>query len=27
MKAIEGAFAAKPDATVWQQAMGQWSEW
>ena len=27
MKAIEGAFAGKPDATVWQQAAGQWSEW
>lgn len=27
MKALEGAFSGKPDATVWQQAPGQWSEW
>ena len=27
MKALEGAFTGKPDATVWTQAQGQWSEW
>ena len=27
MKALEGAFTAAPDATVWAQAPGQWSEW
>lgn len=27
MKALEGAFTGAPDATVWQQAPGQWSEW
>ncbi len=27
MAALEGAFSGAPDATVWQQAPGQWSEW
>ncbi len=27
MAALEGAFAGRPDATVWTQAPGQWSEW
>ncbi len=27
MKALAGAFTAAPDATTWQQAPGQWSEW
>ncbi len=27
MAALGGAFAGVPDATVWQQAPGQWSEW
>lgn len=27
MAALQGAFAGQPDATVWQQAPGQWSEW
>ena len=27
MKALGGAFAGPPDATVWQEAPGQWSEW
>jgi hypothetical protein len=27
MKALSGAFTGAPDATTWQQAPGQWSEW
>lgn len=27
MKAVAGAFTAAPDATVWAQAPGAWSEW
>lgn len=27
MKALEGAFSGAPDATVWSQAPGNWSEW
>ena len=27
MKALEGAFSGAPDATVWNQAPGNWSEW
>jgi quinol monooxygenase YgiN len=27
MKALMGAFAGPPDATTWQQAPGEWSEW
>ncbi len=27
MKALEGVFTGAPDATVWSQAPGNWSEW
>jgi hypothetical protein len=27
MTGLDGAFAGKPDATVWDQAPGAWSEW
>jgi len=27
MSALSGAFAGRPDATVWSQVPGQWSEW
>lgn len=27
MAALGGAFAGRPDASVWEQAPGEWSEW
>ena len=27
MSALQGAFAGKPSASIWEQAPGAWSEW